>query len=100
MISREESKKNTRTYNSRSHLKEKSFWHIISGTSGTKNFNSAREGARGTSFIQKKIHFMAAQHFKQCSEAVADAEALASCCRRQRHNFCGAFNATARQRQC
>ncbi len=57
------------------------------------------QGREGHIIHQKKIHFMAAQHFKRCSEAVADAEALAPCCRRQRHDVCGAFDATAHQRQ-
>jgi hypothetical protein len=33
----------------------------------------------------KKIHFMAAQHFKHCSEAVADAKALAPCRKSYKH---------------
>jgi hypothetical protein len=56
-------------------------------------------GREGHIVHPKKNPFMAAQHFKRCSDAVADAEALAPCCRRQRHNVCGAFNSTARQHQ-
>jgi hypothetical protein len=43
---------------------------------------------------------MAAQHFKRCSDAVANAEALAPCRRCQRHDVCGTLDATAHQRQC
>jgi hypothetical protein len=71
-------------------LKKDYFWHIA---------HKPCEGMRGTSFIQKNCHFIAAQHFKRCSEAFADAEALVPCCRHQRHNVCGGFDATAHQRQ-
>jgi hypothetical protein len=56
-------------------------------------------GHEGGIVHPKKIHFMAAQHFKRCSEAVADAKALAPCCRHQRHDVYGAFDASARQHQ-
>jgi hypothetical protein len=45
-------------------LKEDYFWHIV---------HKLRKSTRGISFIQKCCHFIAAQHFKHCSEAFADA---------------------------
>jgi hypothetical protein len=52
-ISREGSKKNLRTYDSRSHLQKDSFWHIISGTSGAQS-STATARARGAHHSSKK----------------------------------------------
>ena len=52
-ISREGSKKNLCTYDSRSHLQKDSFWHIISVTSGTQT-STACARARGAHCSSKK----------------------------------------------
>jgi hypothetical protein len=47
MISREGSRKNLCTYDSRSHLQKDSSWHIISGIPGAQT-STARARAQGT----------------------------------------------------
>ncbi len=69
-------------------LKKDYFWHIM---------HKPRKGTRGTSFIQKCCHFIAAQHFKCCSEAFTDAEVLAPCCR---HHISATASAAVLVQQC